>query len=230
LTQQESKITLALETAGRLGGVAILRGEQLLASGQISPEQRTAAAMTPLIKAQLEAAGVARNAIDLVAVTSGPGSFTGLRVGVTTAKTLAYVLGCDLVAVNTLSVIAQQTPAEIERVWAVVDAHRQQLFVAQYNRNEAGEMIVEQSTVIVDVAGWAEGLQPGDAVMGPGLKRLSGRLADHVRVVDASLCDPQAVNVGILAKRMHDAGHRDDFWKLVPQYFRQSAAEEKASN
>ena len=61
----------------------------------------------------------------------GPGSFTGLRIGVTTAKTFAYAVGAEVIGVNTLAVIAEQAPRAAAPLWVVMDAQRQELFAAQ---------------------------------------------------------------------------------------------------
>lgn len=227
MSEASENTILALETSGRRGGVAVLRGEKLLANGEIPADARTAATLTPLIAEQLEQAHLTLQQINLTAVPSGPGSFTGLRVGVTTAKTLAYVLGCDVLGLNTLEVIAQQVPAEVDAVWAVLDAQRQQLFAARFERDPCGRMRPVESTAIIDNADWLARLRGGESVTGPGLRRLQDRLGSDVHVVDSQFWEPRAETVARLAKRHYDAGRRDDFWKLVPQYFRQSAAEEK---
>ncbi len=228
-TRTHPLIILALETSGRRGSVAVLQDDAPLALGTIAPDQRTAAAITPLVKEQLARAAVALEQIDLVAVTAGPGSFTGLRVGVTTAKTLAYALRCEVLGVDTLQVIAEQVPAAVENVWTVLDAQRQQLFAARFHRNDSGAMVVQTPTAIVDNDAWIASLGAGDAVCGRGVARMRDRLDEGVHVADEAVWEPQAETVGRLAKRLHDEGGRDDFWKLSPQYFRQSAAEEKLS-
>ena len=67
--------------------------------------------------------------IDLVCVTTGPGSFTGLRIGVTTAKTFAYAAAAELVGTHTLAVLAAGVEQASGRLWAILDAQRQELFV-----------------------------------------------------------------------------------------------------
>ena len=116
--------------------------------------------------------------VQLVAVTQGPGSFTGLRVGVTAAKTMAYAVGAEVFAVNTLKVIAEQSPAGVQRVCAVLDAQRQQLFAADFQR-QADRLVEASGTRIEDIADWLAGLSADTAVSGPGLARL--RRADSRR-------------------------------------------------
>ena len=222
-----SSLILALETSGRHGSVAVLRGDVVLASGQISPQQRTAAALTPLIRDTMNSASIALTDLDCVAVTSGPGSFTGLRVGVTTAKTLAYVLNCQVIGVNTLSVIAHQSPSNVASVNAVMDAQRQQLFAATFRRDAQGRMTEVEPTTIIDNDAWLASLSDDAVVCGPGLTKLRSTLPSAVMIIDDKLWEPTAKAVGAVANAMIEAGQYDDLWKLTPQYFRKSAAEEK---
>jgi tRNA threonylcarbamoyladenosine biosynthesis protein TsaB len=163
----------------------------------------------------------------LIVVTQGPGSFTGLRIGITAAKTLAYAVGAEVMGVNTLKVIASQVPAEQQDVWTAMDAQRGQLFAARFRRREGGwETIVQ--THIVDNEHWLQSLTRDTAVTGPGLARLRDRLPAGIVIVDDGCWAPRAEAVGRVGYLEFHAGKRDDLWALVPEYFRKSAAEEKS--
>jgi tRNA threonylcarbamoyladenosine biosynthesis protein TsaB len=167
--------------------------------------------------------------VDLVAVAVGPGSFTGLRIGVTTAKTFAYAANTDLIGVNTLEAIAAQAPAAHGQLWAVLDAQRQELFAASFAQSDAG-LTTEHETYIISVEAWLAALQPDDRVSGPALSRIGARLPADVHAMNEDLWQPMAISVGQLAWKKYQAGLRDDLWQLVPQYYRSSAAEEKAQS
>lgn len=217
---------LALETSALRGTVAVLEDDRML--GQSELTQRTAQALAPVIVEQLEAVGWRPKDIQLIAVTQGPGSFTGLRVGVTTAKTLAYAVGAELVAVNTLEVIASQAPADVtDDIWAILDAQRQQLFAALFRRDAHGALQIQSDTHIIDNERWLAELKPPVAVTGLGLRQLVNRLPASITMIDESHWVPQAASVGQLAFRHYQSGRRDDLWTLTPHYYRQSAAEEK---
>jgi tRNA threonylcarbamoyladenosine biosynthesis protein TsaB len=218
---------LALETSALRGTVTVLEDGRVL--GQSELTQRTAQALAPAIVRQLEAVGWRPQDIQLIAVTQGPGSFTGLRVGVTTAKTLAYAVGAELVAVNTLEVIASQAPADVVEgdIWAVLDAQRQQLFAALFRRDSHGVLQIQGETRIIDNAHWLAELKPPVAVTGLGLRNLVNLLPTQITIIDDSQWEPQAAAVGQLAYRAYQSGRRDDLWTLTPHYYRQSAAEEK---
>jgi tRNA threonylcarbamoyladenosine biosynthesis protein TsaB len=217
---------LALETSTLEASVAALEGDRVLGQTLLGRERRTAQSFAPAIEQQLHNVAWSPQDIQLVAVTQGPGSFTGLRVGVTAAKTLAYAVGAEVFAVSTLKVIARQAPDGFRRICAVLDAQRQQLFTAEFQR-EGDHLLEASETRIADIAEWLSGLTPGVAVTGPGLTRLQDRLPGSVAVADASCWTPRAATVGRLAYLEYQSGKRFDLWTLNPVYYRSSAAEEK---
>ncbi|MCC6126687.1 MAG: tRNA (adenosine(37)-N6)-threonylcarbamoyltransferase complex dimerization subunit type 1 TsaB [Pirellulales bacterium] len=97
---------LALETTDLSGSVAASDGSNVLLELELNPQQRSARSLAPAVKSLLQQVGWRPADVQLVAVTVGPGSFTGLRVGVTTAKTFAYAAGAEIVAIDTLETIA----------------------------------------------------------------------------------------------------------------------------
>ncbi len=217
---------LALETSARIGSVAALEDDRLLGQMFFAPEQRTAQSFAPGIIQQLESVGWSPTDVELVAVTSGPGSFTGLRIGITAAKTLAYAVGAEVIGVNTLKVIASQVPPGQQDAWAVMDAQRGQLFAARFRRcDDDGETVVE--THIVDNEHWLQSLTADTAVTGPGLTKLRDRLPDGIVAVDDDCWTPEAATVGRVGYLEFQSGRRDDLWALAPEYYRKSAAEEK---
>lgn len=219
---------LALETTERIASVAALQNGCLLAQQATPPEQRSAQALAPAIQSLLEQVSWQPGDVQLVAVPVGPGSFTGLRVGVTTAKTFAYAVQAEVLGVNTLEVIAQLAPAEIGQLEAVMDAQRQQLFVGRFARDDSGHFQWRETTHIIGEADWLARLAASPiAVTGPALRKLGTRVPEKISVVDSARWAPTAAAVGQLAWRKYEAGERDDLWKLAPQYFRASAAEEK---
>src|SRR5262245_59286513 len=148
----------------------------------------------------LKAAGVPAADVRLVATTIGPGSFTGLRVGVTAAKVFAYAVGAEVLGVSTLAVIAHQcgqlTPqAEIH---SILDAQRKELFLGrfQYQATQSDRelpLLTRRSTdAIVTSESWLESLPAGAVVIGPGLSKVADRLPSTVIVTPASQWEPRA--------------------------------------
>ena len=191
LTTDNGQLTpmkiLALETSGQAGSVALMDGDALLAERRLPTDERNAKTLAPAIREILTGAGWTPGEVRLVAVAVGPGSFTGLRVGVTTAKTFAYAVGAEVIGVNTLEVIAAQAPVDVCRLAVVLDAQRQQVFAAEFARGSAGDFNWARDTAIVDNDEWLAKLDPGVAVSGLALEKLVARLPDNVTVIGANI-------------------------------------------
>lgn len=224
---------VAVETSGQLGSLATLTGEteaaRLVGQTVLSADQRSAQSLAPALRDLLAQVEWKPDSIGLVVVAVGPGSFTGLRIGVTTAKTLAYATGAEIIGVNTLAVLADQPPSSAP-LWTVIDAQRGELFVAKFELRESGCAVLVRETSILAQDAWLAELRPGDRVTGPALHRVLPRLPEGVATVPEELWQPTAASVGRVGWRAYAAGQRDDVWKLVPNYYRLSAAEEKANS
>lgn len=223
---------LALETTERVGSLAVLEDSKLIASRQLPADQRTAATFAVGMKELLAEVDWQPKDLDLIAVCAGPGSFTGLRIGITAAKTLAYVTEAAIVAVNTLEVIALGAGCESAKIWTVMDAFRGQVFAAEFEVSveeaQGCNLTTLRETGIHEVDDWLALLKPGDTVTGPMLGKLQDRLPEGVVVCDEARWSPQAEHVGRWGWQRYQAGQRNDPWQLVPDYFRKSAAEEMA--
>ncbi len=213
----------ALETSGRFGSLAILETRQeglaTIARAALPRDRRTAQSLPGTMQSLLASANLTAADVDLVAVAVGPGSFTGIRIGVTAAKMLAYVAGAPVAAVNTLDALAEQAGRNIGPVWGVLDAQRGEWYAARYA--DGGESTVE---VLSDSELLAR-LNPGDRVIGTPLARLLGKLPASCEPIEA---EPQAETIGRLGWQGVEQGQVVDAFSLAPKYYRKSAAEEVA--
>lgn len=226
---------LSLETSHLPGSVALAEGA--VANLAVRCEQSlpdpcsTARSFAPSIRDMLAAAGIQPPQVGLVAVDIGPGSFTGLRIAATFAKTFAYASGADLLGISCMDILAHQAadalPRPPHRLWTVVDAHRRQLFAARYDL--ATDEIPRQTltTQVMQIDRWYDELQAGDVVTGPVVERLLKRLPSSATAVAADARTPTAHGVAQIAWQRWRQGVRDDMWRLTPDYFRKSAAEER---
>jgi tRNA threonylcarbamoyladenosine biosynthesis protein TsaB len=228
---------LALETSGSSGSVAALDASELVLQQTLASGTRSAQSLAPAVKSLLAEVGWSVGQVDLVAVTQGPGSFTGLRIGITTAKALAYAVGAQVIGVNTLEVIARQVPATRQApwegqppepvLWTVLDAQRGELFAARFVGGAFDRHGAPLGVRVIDRDAWLAQLVGGEAVSGPGLERSVPGVRSDVTVVDRQFWLPMAETVGRLGHEQSLAGRHDDLFQLAPQYFRQAAAEEK---
>ena len=108
-----------------------------------------------------------------------------------------------------------------------MDAQRQQLFCARYERDVAGDWQLTQPSHVIGIEAWLEQIQAGDVVSGPFVDKVRSRIHPQTNVEDAANFAPRATTVGELAAEAYQQGRRDDLWGLIPKYLRLSAAEEK---
>lgn len=130
-------LTLAIDTATPHGRFALADGDELLIYQPHDVTGSYADAILPVVQKLLDQAGRRLDEVELVGVAAGPGSFTGVRIGVATAKTLAWAIGAELAAVSTLAAMAADLLArhpERDLAVPVLDARRGEVFAAVYRR------------------------------------------------------------------------------------------------
>ncbi len=219
--------TLAFESSTARGTIALLEDGRLIEEVALPVGRRTTESFAPALDQLLHRHLKTPQEIDLLALTSGPGSFTGLRIGVTLAKAFAFATQARIVALNTLEVLVHQLPAECEQACVVMDAQRRQFFAGRYQRGPDSAWTMTQSCHIVDRQQWLDQVPAGVLLTGPGLLKLSAISPTHLPCSDRDTWEPRAATVGQLAWLRHVEGRYDDLWALVPQYYRPSYAEEK---
>jgi tRNA threonylcarbamoyl adenosine modification protein YeaZ len=216
---------LAIETTGQQGSVAALLGEKLLFERMLPSELRSAASLVPAMRDLLSEVGWLAQDVGLVAVVVGPGSFTGLRIGVTTAKCFAYAVGARLLGLSTFEVLAAQADDQNRPLSIAIDAQRGDVFTARLQH--CSNTLISEVIQLLPRAQWLASLQPGDHVSGPGLVGMRQSLPAFVRAVDEDRWWPTAAWAGRLASKRSLLSHPDDVMALTPLYVRPSAAEEK---
>jgi tRNA threonylcarbamoyladenosine biosynthesis protein TsaB len=220
---------LSLDTSTARGaiGLSVRSGEVFVASTEGG--RRHGRDLIPGVAAILRAAGVGLRDIEVLAVGLGPGSYTGLRVGLTAAKTLAYATGAALIGLDSLHAIACNAPEGAPRVSVIADAQRGQLYVAEFVRPEGGRLVPARAIQIEPLTAWLARLEPGTVVLGPALDspRIRSALPPGLEIPDSTLNCPVGHHLIELARETWSGGRRDDPWLLEPCYLRQSSAEEQ---
>jgi tRNA threonylcarbamoyladenosine biosynthesis protein TsaB len=125
---------VGIETSGAEGSVALLRGGDLAAEEVLGEGTTHGVALHPALERLLKAAGLAAADLGLVVAGTGPGSFTGMRVGVGAARSLAFAAGCPVAGVPSFEALAAAAPADAPAVAAVRDARRGEVYFALYGR------------------------------------------------------------------------------------------------
>jgi tRNA threonylcarbamoyladenosine biosynthesis protein TsaB len=217
---------LILETSGRSGHVALAEGPVLRDTRRLDEARRHARDLAPTVAELLRAAGWRPRDLHAVLVSRGPGSYTGLRVGIMSAKALAYAAGCAVLGIDTFAAIAAQAPPEATALDVLADAQQDRVYVQRFERSGA-EWQAASALDIVPATDWLAGRGEHVWVSGPGLRVIGARLPSGSRVVADPQWDPMPESLLRLGLARYEAGERDDLWALEPLYARPSSAEEK---
>ena len=150
---------ILIETASAMLSTAIVEDGAILCSRESAEPRMQASLTAPFIKEMLDQAGLKVKDCDAVCVSKGPGSYTGLRVGVSTAKGLAFGAGIPLIGIGTLDILAAMSDAEEGFVVPMVDARRMEVYSAVYSA--AGKRLTDIEATIVGPGSFAEYLAKG---------------------------------------------------------------------
>ncbi len=220
---------VAIETSGRLGSVALgLAGEPVDVVA-FSTEANHAVELLPTIERLTARQGWAADSVDQFYVSAGPGSFTGLRIGITVARTLAMAVGAKVVAVPTADVLAYNAldlPDPPEHLAVVLDAKRKQVYTAVFRLDGGWYRKVVDACVMVPADLLARTARPL-ALLGEGVAyHRSALTGSEVSVLDEELNRPRAEVVLELGWELAGSGHFADPRSLVPIYLRRPEAED----
>jgi tRNA threonylcarbamoyladenosine biosynthesis protein TsaB len=220
--------SLILETSGREGQVAIAEGATIVAAVRLDQTRRHARDLAPAVVGLLDRQGWKPRDVQALFVSRGPGSYTGLRVGIMSAKAFAYAAGCCLIVVDTFAAVAAQAPASVLAVDVLADAQQDRVYAQSYSRpSEGGEMQAVTALGIQPFAEWLAKRNKHHVVAGPALESLRPRLPAEVNVSDPATWNPRPESILQLGLTRWQAGERDDVYEVEPLYLRPSAAEEK---
>jgi tRNA threonylcarbamoyladenosine biosynthesis protein TsaB len=140
-------IVLAIDTCEVRGSVAVLSDDRILQVVPHTSGEEYSSWLLPAVDLALQSAKSSLPEVDVFAVASGPGSFTGVRIGLTTVKAWSEVFDKPIVALSRLEVVAAQSQRKTPYVVSFIDAQRGQIFGALYRRSGSGLSLVEQEMV-----------------------------------------------------------------------------------
>ncbi|MBW3610120.1 MAG: tRNA (adenosine(37)-N6)-threonylcarbamoyltransferase complex dimerization subunit type 1 TsaB [Actinobacteria bacterium] len=222
-------LVLGIETATPQVGCALGAHEGVLASFHASRGRRHAETLVPAIDFICRQARVELDEIGAIAADVGPGLFTGLRVGVVTAKAMALALRVPVIGVSSLDLLAFPVRWTHRRIVSVVDARRGEVFYGFYRQVPGGVQRLSEHRIGDPEELCSEILATGDECLavGDGALRYAEQLQELTRVVvgDAGLAYPSA---GSLVQLAHARALREEFinsWELAPVYLRKADAE-----
>ncbi|MEM8601969.1 MAG: tRNA (adenosine(37)-N6)-threonylcarbamoyltransferase complex dimerization subunit type 1 TsaB [Bacteroidota bacterium] len=233
-------LTLGIETATDVCSVALLDGDALLAEASLRLPRQHAARLVPLVRDVLAHTGRAATDLDLVAVSEGPGSYTGLRIGVSTAKGLAIAADARLVGVPSLEALACQAAPLAQpgdRIAVAFPSRRGEVYAAGFvvsPEHDIASLPGAGPTAIVldEAAAWWPDSDAAATtwLLGPAAPQLGAALARPLtRLLDAARFAPSAALVARLGRERAydahgDAWRTEDVASFEPSYLKEFVA------
>jgi tRNA threonylcarbamoyladenosine biosynthesis protein TsaB len=216
-------LLLALDTATETGSLALVAADRVLMEYSLESHNAYLTCLMPGVAAILRNTGQDIADLTAVAVSTGPGNFTGLRIGLATAKTLAWSLGRPLVPVSTLEVLAAQCPFHPHPIGVVMDAKRGEVFWGLFRCPEDWPEVLE-GPLRLPVGELPARLPMPVLLTGPGLdahrETLTSLLPPEIAWAPAEQRLPRAATLARLARRRLELGLTANPAQLVPTYLR----------
>lgn len=217
---------ILIETSTALCSVALAENGNIVSYRESSEPKAHASLTAVFIKEILEGGDLTVGDCDAVCVSMGPGSYTGLRVGVSTAKGLCFGSGKPLLAVGTLDTLVAQAISTAEAgpyryLIPMVDARRMEVYTAVFTSD--GTQVTETAPMIIDGNSFADILEEGPVLfIGDG----AGKCADVIRHPNASFCQchPKASSMSVPALAAYRAGDFKDVAYFEPFYLKEFVA------
>ena len=231
---------LAIECAGMSPSVGLFEGPELLVAEQLPEQANSTRGLAPLIESLLLSQSGQEKPVEAIYLNIGPGSFTSLRIGLTTAKSLAFAWDIPLVGIDTLEVLASEgftaaaSKAQGEEfcIVPVLNAFRKQVFYSVW-RPDGEQFHCLQESCVADASDWIRDPTLGKAegsrmfVLGGGLCTYQPNANAHVTLLDTPAFDQQLRRIAQLGQQAFEQGNHVSAHGLLPNYVRASAAEEK---
>lgn len=223
--------TLAIDTSNQTLAVAVVDGQEVLGQSQTMAIKNHSTALMPAIDGLMQAVGIAPKELEQIVVAKGPGSYTGLRIGVTTAKTLAQTLNIPLIGVSSLKAVAANCVGVSQVVVPLFDARRQNVYAGayQWHNGTLETRIKDQHISLSELLAQLKAVD-GQEVLFVGadtikFKDMIEAELPTARINQVSLWNyPNGVVLAAIAKEEAPVASIHDF---VPDYLKLVEAEEK---
>jgi tRNA threonylcarbamoyladenosine biosynthesis protein TsaB len=222
--------TLAIETATKTVGLALLEEEKILAEVHLDLGRHHAEVLLPALDQLFRISGLNLDQIDLLACTTGPGSFTGVRIGISSIKGLALATGKPVVGVSTLEVLAMNAGNFPQRVCPMLDARKDQIYCGLYRMGKDGFPEPALPERLADLDDWLGVMTDEETLfLGDGAlryeKRIHERFPGRFRLGQGGQHHPRASAVGLIGRSRYREGRILDPLTIAPRYLRLSEAE-----
>jgi len=224
---------LGVDTSTMTAGIGIVEEDEILVGVKFSVKITYSEILLSCIDQALKNVSLKIDDIDGLAISIGPGSFTGLRIGLSTLKGLSFATGKPLVSILSLDALAYLSLYCQYPVVTMLDAKKNQVYAAIYETND-GELKRQSDYLVIDVEDLVKRISQKTLFVGPGAKLYQKRLIEllgdkaYFSLAEQSL--PSGATVALLGSRKLILGQFEDIVNLEPFYLRKSEAELKFRN
>lgn len=225
---------LAIESASLTASVAIVTEDRILAEYTVNHKKTHSETLLPMVERCLSMTDMTMADIDAVAVSAGPGSFTGLRIGASTAKGLAYGADKPIIPVPTLDAMAYGLYGSSDILCPIMDARRGEVYTGLYEFRD-GVFVIHEAALACPVTEEAAKAQALSEKLGKGVTFLGDGLPVHeeairaafpaARFAPAHLRFQKASSVATLGMKLYQEGQAVSAFEFLPVYLRESQAE-----
>lgn len=222
------ELLLTLDTSTPVGSVAVSRGERLLGEVLLDPGTTHSDRLLPALRQLLDDLGMSLEQVDAYGVVTGPGSFTGLRVGIATVKGLALATGRPALGVSSLATLAMALPFCTHQVCALLDARKQEVYAGVY-RTTSGHPEVLREPAAISPERLLEQLDGEAVFVGSGVDAyrtlIVRQWGGRAHFAPWPMHTPRAALAAPLALAALRSGEGASAAALLPTYLRLSEAE-----
>lgn len=215
-------LILSIDTSTKVCSVALHQSGKLVALSELFTEKSHSGLLTVLCEQVVSQAGFSLNQVDAIAVAKGPGSYTGLRIGVSTAKGFCFALDKPLISVNSLEAMAYQLKDFYPRntfLCPMIDARRMEVYCLLMNHSM--KVIEETNAKIIDESSFATILNNSPIVFfGDGAAKCSETLNHPNAIFPPTEIYPSAKTIGILASEYFEKGQTENVITFEPFYLK----------
>lgn len=229
---------LGIDTSTPIGSVALIDGESLVAEHTLNIVKAHSSRLMPAIDTVLKWGDITAEELDGCAVGIGPGSFTGIRIGIATIKSLCYALDKPIVGVSTLEAIAYNLRWTEGLICPILDARRNESYGAIFRGGDEWQRLTDDwclpiEAVLAEIKTGRARLPESETgrvcllqctFVGDGLETyadaVQAALGEEIRFADAIFNAPRGATVAHLGAQRLQNGDSDNYWTLVPNYVR----------
>ncbi|MBT5871812.1 MAG: tRNA (adenosine(37)-N6)-threonylcarbamoyltransferase complex dimerization subunit type 1 TsaB [Candidatus Latescibacteria bacterium] len=215
-------ILIALETSSSSAGLAVTEGKAILVESSLQMGSVYAEQLPVMLERGLKDAGLKISQIGGIAISIGPGSYTGLRVGLSLAKGLAFSTGKPLVAVPTLDAVAFGSPYCPYPIHAILDARHQKIYTAEFDMSQ-GNLQRKSRDIATTVDKLSENINGPALLLGPGAltygEQLRANLGERAHFTSSG-SDLRASSIAALGLEYLERGEQASLYEIEPTYLR----------